>query len=134
MLRCQVSMRLGINKHLRKSSCFIDLHSYVTPLLIICGLFICKFAYIRLRMIIFYRTYPLIYSHHWTFYMRIRIMRVIFYGPYLSHIMRSACIHSKFKLTNPSHYCCFWRSLHDDFFYLVMESKSNIFSFSTIIC
>ncbi len=59
--------------------------------LVICGLFICKFAHMRLRMILIYRTYPLIYSHPWSFYMRIRYMQVIFYGPHLSHITRSAC-------------------------------------------
>ncbi len=31
--------------------------------LVLCGLFICEFAYMRLRMILIYRTYPLIYSH-----------------------------------------------------------------------
>jgi hypothetical protein len=59
--------------------------------LIICGLFICEFAYMRLRMILIYRTYPLIYSHPWSFYMRICYLRVIFFNPYLSHITRSAC-------------------------------------------
>jgi hypothetical protein len=59
--------------------------------LVICGLFICEFTYMRLRMIFIYRTYPLIYSHAWSFYMQICYMRVIFYGPYLSHITRSAC-------------------------------------------
>ncbi len=59
--------------------------------LVICGLFICKFAYMRLRMILIYRTYPLIYSDPWSFYMWIRYMRVIFYGPYLSHITSLAC-------------------------------------------
>jgi hypothetical protein len=45
----------------------------------------------EIEMIFIYRTYPLIYSHPWSFYMRIHYMRVIFYGPYLSHITRSAC-------------------------------------------
>jgi hypothetical protein len=35
-----------------------------------------------------YRTYHLIYSHPWSFYMQIPYMRDIFYGPYLSHITR----------------------------------------------
>jgi hypothetical protein len=39
--------------------------------LVICGLFICEFAYMRLRMVLNYRTYPLIYSHPWSFYTRI---------------------------------------------------------------
>ena len=46
----------------------------------------------QLRMILIYRTYPLIYSNPWSFYMRIRYMQVIFYGPYLLHITRSAYI------------------------------------------
>jgi hypothetical protein len=59
--------------------------------LVICGLFICEFVYMRLGMIFFYRTYPLIYSHPWSFYIQICYMRVIFYGPYLSQITRSTC-------------------------------------------
>ncbi len=58
----------------------------------ICGLFICEFAFVRFRMILNNRTYPLIYGHPWSFYMRICYMQVIFYGPYLSHITRSACM------------------------------------------
>ncbi len=60
--------------------------------LVICGLFICKFPYEQLRMILIYRTYPIIYSHPWSFYMQICYMRVIFYGPYLLNITRSTCI------------------------------------------
>jgi hypothetical protein len=63
--------------------------------LFIFDLFICKFAYMRLKMILFYRTYPLFYGHPWSFYMRIRYMWDIFYGSYLSNIMRSACINDK---------------------------------------
>ncbi len=59
--------------------------------LVICGLFICEFTYMRLRIILIYRTYPLIYSHPWSFYMQICYIRVIFYGHYLLHITRSAC-------------------------------------------
>ncbi len=60
--------------------------------LVICGLFICEFPYIRLRIILFHRTYPLFYGHPWSYYMQIRYMQAIFYGPYLSHITRYACI------------------------------------------
>ncbi len=47
----------------------------------------------RLRMIFIYRTY--LSSNLWSslvFFMRICYMQVIFYGPYLSHTTRSACI------------------------------------------
>jgi len=59
--------------------------------LVICGLFICDFAYLRLIIILFSRTYPLICSHPWSLYMRFHYMRAYFLGPYLSHITRSAC-------------------------------------------
>ncbi len=61
--------------------------------LVICSLFICKFAFMWLRTILIYRTHPLIYTYPWSFHMRMRYMRVIFYCPYLSHIPRSACIY-----------------------------------------
>ncbi len=60
--------------------------------LVICGLFICEFAYLRLQIGHFSGTYPPIYSHSWPFYMRIRYMRTKFFGPYLSHITRSNCM------------------------------------------
>jgi len=59
--------------------------------LVICGLFICNFAYMRSRNGLFSGTYPLINSHPWSFYMRINYMRVYFWSPYLSHITRAAC-------------------------------------------
>jgi len=34
-------------------------------------------------------TYPEINSHPWSFYMRIRYMRVYFWSPYVSNITRS---------------------------------------------
>ncbi len=37
------------------------------------------------------RTYPSIYNHSWIFLIRIRYMRALFLGPYLSHIRRSTC-------------------------------------------
>ncbi len=40
----------------------------------------------------FSRTYPLIYSHPWSFYIQIRDMRAYFWSPYLSNITRSNCI------------------------------------------
>jgi len=46
-----------------------------------------SFKYRRL----FSGTYPLIYSHPWSFYMQIHYMRAYFWSPYLSHITRSTC-------------------------------------------
>ncbi len=60
--------------------------------LVICGLFICDFAYMQSRIGLFAGTYPQITSHPWSLYMRIRYMRVYFWSPYLSHITRSTCI------------------------------------------
>ena len=58
---------------------------------VICGLLICDFANMRLRIGLFSRTYPLNYSYPWSFYMRIRYMRAHFLGPYLSHLTRETC-------------------------------------------
>ena len=44
---------------------------YVQAVLDICGLFICDFSYMRLRIVHFCETYPLIHCHRWSFYMRI---------------------------------------------------------------
>jgi len=60
--------------------------------LVICGLFICDFAYMQFRNDFFSGTYPLIISHPWSFYMWILYMRVYFWSPYPSHITRSNCI------------------------------------------
>ncbi len=60
--------------------------------LVICCLFICEFAYLRLQIDHIFGTYPPIYSHSWSFYMRIHYMQDKFFGPYLSHITRSTCI------------------------------------------
>ena len=49
--------------------------------LVICGLFICDFEYMRQRISHFSRAYPLIYSHPWSLYMRIRLMRANFLVP-----------------------------------------------------
>jgi len=51
--------------------------------------FYCDFAYMRLKNLLFSGTYPLIYSDHWSFYMRIHYMRAYFWSPYLSHIIQS---------------------------------------------
>jgi len=59
--------------------------------LVICGLFICDFPYMRSRNGLFSGTYPLINSHPWSFYMRIHYMRAYFWSPYLSHITRATC-------------------------------------------
>jgi hypothetical protein len=65
--------------------------SWVQAALIICGLFICNFMYMRLKNGLFSGTYPLIYSNSWSFYMQIHYMRAYFWSPYLSNITRSTC-------------------------------------------
>jgi len=40
---------------------------------------------------LFSGTYPLIYSDHMSFYIRIHYMRAYFWSPYLSNITRSTC-------------------------------------------
>jgi len=70
------------------------LHVVACPVqvaLVICGLFICEFAYMRMKNGLFSGTYPLIYSDLWSFYMRIHYVRAYFWSPYLSHITRSTC-------------------------------------------
>ncbi len=56
--------------------------------LVICGLFMCDFAYMPLKLWHFRGTYPPIYQCYWSHYMRIRYIRANFLGPYLSHITR----------------------------------------------
>jgi len=63
--------------------------------LVICGLFICDFAYMRSRNDLFSGTYPLIISHPWAFHMWIHYIRVYFWSPYPSHITRSNFILQK---------------------------------------
>ncbi len=87
-----------------------DILNCIQAALVICGLFICDFAYMRSWNDLFCGTYPLIISHPWSFYMRIHYMRVYFWSPYPSHITRSncTCLQSSVKL--------FWlRSLHTVF-------------------
>ena len=64
---------------------------YIQAALVISSLFICDFAYMRLKIGHFSGAYPLIYSHHWSFYMQIRYMQAHFFGPYLLHITRATC-------------------------------------------
>jgi len=77
-------------KH-KKDKTLILLSFNVQVALVICGLFICEFVYIRLKNGPFSGTYSLAYSHHWSFDMRIHYMRAYFWSPYLSHITRSTC-------------------------------------------
>jgi len=63
--------------------------------LVICGLFICEFVYMRLKNGLFSGTYPLIYSDRWSFYMQINYMQAYFWSPYLSHITRSTSFLTK---------------------------------------
>jgi len=58
----------------------------------ICNLYICDFAYVRLRNGHFPGTYPQIYSYPWSFYMQIHYKRAYFLSPYLSLITRSTFI------------------------------------------
>ncbi len=53
---------------------------------------------------LFSGTYPLIYSHPWSFYMRIHYMRAYFWSPYLSNITRSNCIWKVFRFDNNTHF------------------------------
>ncbi len=68
-----------------------DHSNEVQAALIICGLFICDFAYMWSRNGLFSGTYPLIYSNPWSFYLQIRYMRAYFWSPFLSHVTRSTC-------------------------------------------
>jgi len=63
----------------------------VQAALVICGIFICDFVYMRSRNGLFSGTYPLLYSDRWSFYMRIHYIRAYFWSPYLSNITRSTC-------------------------------------------
>jgi len=78
-------------------------HSMIVPLwlstekevqaaLVICGLFICDFAYMESRNGLFSGTYPLIDSNLWSFYMQIHYIWAYFWSPCLSHITRTTCI------------------------------------------
>jgi len=71
---------------------FFHLFLSIQAALVICGLFIWDFSYMRSRNDLFSGTYPLTISHPWSFYIRIHYMRVYLQSPYLSHIMRSNCI------------------------------------------
>ena len=64
--------------------------------LTICGLFIYKFEYLRLKNGLFSGTYPLIYSDWWSFYMQIHYIRAYFWSPYLWHITRFTCALTQF--------------------------------------
>ncbi len=85
-----------------QSQHFTSSFLHIQAALVICGLFICDFAYMRSGNGLFSGTYPLIYSHPWSFYMRIHYMRAYFWSPYLSHITRSNCIFFDIKITTPN--------------------------------
>jgi len=70
---------------------------YIQVALVICGLFICNFEYMRSGNDLFSGTYPLIYCNPWSFYMRIHYMRAYFWSPYLSHITRFTCIYKALR-------------------------------------
>ncbi len=55
------------------------------------SLFICNFAYMRLKNDLFSGSHPLIYGNPRSFYMQIHYMLAYFWSPYLSNITRSTC-------------------------------------------
>ncbi len=81
----------------------------------------------RSRNGLFSETYPVIYSHPWSFYMRIRYMRAYFLSPYLLHITRSTCIsfhsskHKKIIVKN---------LIYHKGYYLNGPSKTKVENFS----
>ncbi len=73
----------------------------VQQALVICGLFICDFAYMWLKLWHFRGTYPPKYQSYWSHYMQIHYMQANFLGPYLSHITGVARLFwSKAKFEN----------------------------------
>jgi len=87
---------------------------YIQAALVICGLFICDFAYVRSRNGLFLE--PILqFQSSLVFYMRICYMRVYFWSPCLSHITRSTC---KLKLAQ-NH---FWS--YSDFQHLAQRPSS----------
>ena len=61
--------------------------------LVICKLFICDFAYMRLKLWHFRGTHPSISNCYWSHYMQVLYMRTNFLGPYVSHITRADCLY-----------------------------------------
>ncbi len=55
---------------------------------------------------LFSGTYPLIYSHPWSFFMGIHYIRANFWSPYLSNITRSTCMY-KHDMFWQSNWICF---------------------------
>jgi len=98
LLSIEPRLHLAFTSGLSTLNCIFK----VQAALVICGLFIFKFEYMRLKNGLISGTYSLIYSDHWSFYMRIHYMRAYFWSPYLSHITRSACtiIVSKLRLAH----------------------------------
>jgi len=76
--------------------------TFLQAALVICRLFICDFAYMRLKNGLFSGTYPLIHGNPWSFYMRIYYIGAYFWSPYLLNITSSTCTYLRpvFVLTN----------------------------------
>jgi len=90
----QFTLIFAFSRYVLLPNYFFSLHAA----LVICGLFICNFTYMRLKNGLFSGTYPLIYCNPRSFYMRIHYMRAYFWSPYLSHITRStSTIYSIFR-------------------------------------
>ncbi len=107
---------------------------YVQAALVICGLFICNFAYMRSRNGLFSGTYPLIYSNPWYFYIQIRYMRVYFWSPYLSHITRSNCIVNECSLWILFNNCCVFQMFGDTTLSHLVISQYHNFTYYIKYC
>ncbi len=73
-----------------------------------------------------------IYSNSWSFYMRIRYMRALFFGPNLSHITRLTCIikYEREKNSNKNHFPLSFslKYIHEQFlFFLLFLNVSRHF-------
>jgi len=107
----------GIFNHIKQMITITNCLSLVQAALVICGLFICDFTYMRSRNGLFSGTYPLIYSNPWSFYMQICYMKAYFWSPYLSHITRSTCTlerthtHTQTHLNTLKHIETHWNTL-----------------------
>ncbi len=110
--------------------------SMVQAALIICGLFICNFAYMQFGNSLFSWTFPLIYSHPWSFYIQIHYMWAYFWSPYLSHITKSSCIEK--NISKEQCYNVYWLLAklisHLSWRHIVFEIELSIFEQVTRLC
>ncbi len=66
----QFTLIFAFSRYVLLPNYFFSLHAA----LVICGLFICNFTYMRLKNCLFSGTYPLIYGNPRSFYMQIHYM------------------------------------------------------------